>query len=94
MTLKQLQERLTQWHIDKHGRAEPNMERTALKLCEETGEIAKAIIRKDTKNLEEEVADVFIVLLHLTRGLNKDILELAESKLIVIEQRLKERQKC
>lgn len=89
MKIEQLESRLSQWHWEKYGTTVPDMVRTALKGCEEMGEIAKAILTKDKKNLREEIADVFFILLHLSRGLGVDLMVLASEKLPVIEDRLK-----
>jgi NTP pyrophosphatase (non-canonical NTP hydrolase) len=70
------------------------MVRTALKGCEEMGEIAKAVLKGDKENLKEEIADVFNILMHLARGIGVDIMELAEKKLLIIEERLKKAKPC
>lgn len=89
MTLDQLNIALTEWHRDKYGTAVPDMVRTALKGAEEMGEIAKAVLRVDRDNLEEELADVFFILLHLARGSGFDLMKIAGKKLCVIQDRLK-----
>lgn len=88
MTLEELHSRLRNWHFIKHGRHTVDLVRTALKTSEEVGEIAKAVLKADTENAAEEVADVFLCLLHLCRGLGIDIVEQAEKKLKVIERRI------
>jgi NTP pyrophosphatase (non-canonical NTP hydrolase) len=60
-----LQKRICAWHIQRFPDAQ--MEHVALKICEEVGEVARAINGRAEKNsatgggcTEEEIADVFI----------------------------------
>jgi NTP pyrophosphatase (non-canonical NTP hydrolase) len=88
VTLTELNERLCKWHVNKYGKSDVDMVRTALKTVEELGEAAKAILKRDWENAAEECCDVFFLILHLCRGLGVDLLEEAEKKLEVIERRL------
>jgi NTP pyrophosphatase (non-canonical NTP hydrolase) len=89
MTLEHVEQRLRDWHLTRYKSVDPDMVRIALKACEEVGEIAKAVLKGDHQNLREEVADVFFLLIHLSRGLGTDLLTLASEKLPVIEERLR-----
>lgn len=46
----------------------------ALKTVEELAELQRAIVRQDLGNMEEEIADVFIMLIQLTKftGISTD----------------------
>lgn len=88
MTMPELECRLAKWHEAKFGTRDVDLVRTALKGSEEQGEISKAILRRDWSNAAEECADVFFILLHLCRGLGIDLLDEAEKKVAVIEDRL------
>jgi NTP pyrophosphatase (non-canonical NTP hydrolase) len=48
-------------------------ERTCLWLVSEVGELADAIRREDTENIEEEIADVLAWLLSLANVVNVDV---------------------
>ena len=68
-------------------------EEQALKSIEELAELQRAIVRKDLKNMEEEIADVFIMLnqLLLFQGINKEaVLDLVDYKLKRQIERIKE----
>lgn len=49
-------------------------EAQALKTVEELAELQRAIVRQDLGNMEEEIADVFIMLIQLTKftGISTD----------------------
>lgn len=68
-------------------------EEQALKSVEELAELQRAIVRKDLRNMEEEIADVFIMLnqLLLFQGINKEaVLDLVDYKLKRQIERIKE----
>lgn len=68
-------------------------EEQALKSIEELAELQRAIVRKDLRNMEEEIADVFIMLnqLLLFQGINKEaVLDLVDYKLKRQIERIKE----
>ena len=68
-------------------------EEQALKSIEELAELQRAIVRKDLKKMEEEIADVFIMLnqLLLFQGINKEaVLDLVDYKLKRQIERIKE----
>ncbi len=68
-------------------------EEQALKSIEELAELQRAIARKDLRNMEEEIADVFIMLnqLLLFRGINKKkVLDLIDYKIKRQITRIKE----
>lgn len=68
-------------------------EEQALKSIEELAELQRAIVRKDLRNMEEEIADVFIMLnqLLLFRGINKKkVLDLIDYKIKRQITRIKE----
>ena len=68
-------------------------EEQALKSIEELAELQRAIARKDLRNMEEEIADVFIMLnqLLLFQGINKKkVLDLIDYKLKRQLERIKE----
>lgn len=59
-------------------------EEQALKSIEELAELQRAIVRKDLRNMEEEIADVFIMLnqLLMFEGINKEtVLDIVDYKL-------------
>lgn len=86
-SLAELERRAAAWHRRKYPQG-VNLERTALKLAEEVGEVARAVLKGDHTNLREECADVAIVLLHLCRAIGADLGDEMERKLAVCQARL------
>lgn len=84
--MDEIEERLKKWHSRKFPKGIDPV-RTALKICEESGEIAKAVLREDWENLEEELADVYFLLLHLARYRKTTLKDCALKKLPIIERR-------
>jgi len=71
MELKRLQD-LMRTHYGKKDELR-GAERTYLWLVSEVGELADAIRREDTENVEEEIADVLAWLLSLANVVNVDV---------------------
>lgn len=88
--MKELEQQLADWHFRRFGAVIDPL-RTALKLSEESGEVAKAVLRGDRENLEEEIADCTAVLIHLARYCGKPLVDLVAAKLPVLEERLKKK---
>jgi len=84
----EIEERLRKWHDHKFGPGRFDTVRTALKGAEEMGELAKAVLKCDWENVEEELADVFFILLHIARQRKVSLLDCARKKLTVIEKRV------
>ncbi len=66
--------------------------RTFTKLIEEVGEIGRALLRDDTENLKEEIADSAMVLCHLARALGTSLRAEMKRKLKVLWHRVKDKQ--
>jgi len=90
--MQKLQERLADWHRRAKG-VNIDVFRTGCKLAEEVGELMKGLLKNDVENCKEEIADVFIVLCHLARYFKIDLIEEAEKKYLVLEERLREKNK-
>ncbi len=90
--LKSLQDRLCAWHNERFPDAQ--MEHVALKVCEEAGEVARAVLgvagsksATGYGNVGDEVADVFITgLVLLGRWFpDVDVCAHTNAKLIILE---------
>jgi len=86
--LRELQQRLEEWHRKKYGAGPVNMGRTLAKLCEELGELAEAINRDLRQCAGMEAADMVFVLFHIVRACGEDFADHLEAKLEIIEARL------
>jgi NTP pyrophosphatase (non-canonical NTP hydrolase) len=80
--------RLASWYKNKIG-VYQNPQRDMVKLTEEVGELAKGVLKGDKPNIQEEIADVGIILLHLCRYYGWDFLEAVSDKVDILEERLR-----
>lgn len=86
--MKNLEKRIANRYDRRYGKLDPM--KLLAKLLEEAGELARAIIRNDHINAEEELGDVVIVLSSIARYLETDIETATECKLQEHERRLVE----
>lgn len=89
MRLDQLEFRLADWHNRKYGNKPVDLQKSLVKLLEEAGELAKAILKGDIDNAREEVADVAIICTHIARGLEASLFIQMIAKYHVLEERLR-----
>ena len=83
-----LEVQLEEWHRRRYGET-VDVSGTYRKLLEEVGELGEALLLDDYEKIEEEAADVGIVLTHLLRGATAGSLVRAmEGKTEEIERRL------
>ncbi len=61
-----------------HKDSERGVEKTFIWLCEELGELAEALLKKDKAMLKEELADVFAWLVSLANLLEIDLEDAVE----------------
>jgi NTP pyrophosphatase (non-canonical NTP hydrolase) len=77
-SLRDLQKRIEELFFEKDWRR--GVEGTFLWFVEEVGELSEAILKKDKRALEEEIADVLAWLLSLANLLEVDLCEVFERK--------------
>jgi len=77
-SLRDLQKRIEELFFEKDWRR--GVEGTFLWFVEEVGELSEAILKKDRRALEEEIADVLAWLLSLANLLEVDLCEVFERK--------------
>ena len=83
-----IEQRLKEWHNRKYG-PDVNIPATYKKLLEEVGELGEALMAGSSIDIDEEAADVAIVLIHLLRGsAGMSLAGAILRKLPVIEERL------
>jgi len=63
-----------------HKDSERGVEKTFIWLCEELGELAEALLKKDKAMLKEELADVFAWLVSLANLLEIDLEDAVREK--------------
>ena len=75
MNLEQIDVSVFQWAADKGLMTPENAPKQALKLAEETGEVARAIPRNDRDELKKEIGDCTVVLSILARQMDMNLHE-------------------
>ncbi len=86
--MEEFQQRVAARYSSRFGKLDPL--RLLAKLLEESGELARAMLRDDRENAIEELGDCVIVLASVARYLGVDLQEAAEAKLLVHEHRLQQ----
>ncbi len=96
MEIKELQEKAEEIinQIDEKTGAKHDVETTTMHLCEETGEICRAIInlkfKKESTNIEnlkQEIADVILLTSKLANSYGIDIEKSIKDKIEKLKQR-------
>lgn len=72
-TLKELQPKIIEWAKDRNILFPENAPKQRLKLIEECGELASAILKNDVKLQKDAVGDIFVVAVILSEQLNENI---------------------
>jgi len=78
MTLDQYEKNIRQWADDRGLIEGTNLEKQALKLGEEHGELDKAILKDDYINIVDGIGDMMVVLINMCAKLDISILEALE----------------
>ena len=73
-TLQELQKKIIQWAKDKDLLKLENAPKQRLKLLEEVGETAAAILKNNTDDIKDGIGDIFVVLVILSEQLSEEIL--------------------
>ena len=73
-TLQELQVLILQWANDKDLLKSENAPKQRLKLLEEVGEAAGAILKNKTDDIKDSIGDIFVVLVILSDQLSEEIL--------------------
>ena len=73
-TLQELQKKIIQWAKDKDLLKSENAPKQRLKLLEEVGETAGAILKNNTDEIKDGIGDIFVVLVILAEQLSEEIL--------------------
>ena len=73
-TLQELQPLILQWAKDKDLLKLENAPKQRLKLLEEVGETAGAILKNNTDEIKDGIGDIFVVLVNLAEQLSEEIL--------------------
>ena len=73
-TLQELQVLILQWAKDKDLLKSENAPKQRLKLLEEVGETAGAILKNNTDEIKDGIGDIFVVLVILAEQLSEEIL--------------------
>ena len=73
-TLQELQPLILQWAKDKDLLKLENAPKQRLKLLEEVGETAAAILKNNTDEIKDGIGDIFVVLVILAEQLSEEIL--------------------
>ena len=73
-TLQELQVLILQWAKDKDLLKLENAPKQRLKLLEEVGETAGAILKNNTDEIKDGIGDIFVVLVILSEQLSEEIL--------------------
>ena len=73
-TLQELQKKIIQWANDKDLLKSENAPKQRLKLLEEVGETAGAILKNDHEGVKDGIGDIFVVLVILAEQLSEEIL--------------------
>ena len=73
-TLQELQLLILEWAKDKDLLKSENAPKQRLKLLEEVGETAAAILKNNHEGVKDGIGDIFVVLVILTEQLSEEIL--------------------
>lgn len=73
-TLQELQVLILNWAKDKDLLKSENAPKQRLKLLEEVGETAGAILKNNTDDIKDGIGDIFVVLVILSEQLSEEIL--------------------
>ena len=73
-TLQELQVLILQWAKEKDLLKFENAPKQRLKLLEEVGETARAILKNKTDDIKDSIGDIFVVLVILADQLSEEIL--------------------
>jgi len=73
-TLQELQPLILNWAKEKDLLKFENAPKQRLKLLEEVGETAGAILKNNTKEIKDGIGDIFVVLVILSDQLSEEIL--------------------
>lgn len=73
-TLQELQPTILNWAKEKDLLKSENAPKQRLKLLEEVGETAGAILKNNTDEIKDGIGDIFVVLVILAEQLNEEIL--------------------
>ena len=73
-TLQELQVLILQWAKEKDLLKFENAPKQRLKLLEEVGETARAILKNNTDEIKDGIGDIFVVLVILSEQLSEEIL--------------------
>ena len=73
-TLQELQKKIIQWAKDKDLLKLENAPKQRLKLLEEVGETAAAILKNNHEGVKDGIGDIFVVLVILSEQLSEEIL--------------------
>ena len=73
-TLQELQPLILEWAKEKDLLKLENAPKQRLKLLEEVGETAGAILKNNTDEIEDGIGDIFVVLVILAEQLSEEIL--------------------
>ena len=73
-TLQELQVLILQWAKEKNLLKLENAPKQRLKLLEEVGETAGAILKNNHEGVKDGIGDIFVVLVILSEQLSKEIL--------------------
>ena len=73
-TLQELQPLILEWAKDKDLLKSENAPKQRLKLLEEVGETAGAILKNDHEGVKDGIGDIFVVLVILAEQLSEEIL--------------------
>ena len=73
-TLQELQVLILQWAKDKDLLKLENAPKQRLKLLEEVGETAGAILKNNTDDIKDGIGDIFVVLVILSEQLSEEII--------------------
>ena len=83
LKLEELQPLIIEWAREKNLLFKENAPKQRLKLIEECGELASAILKNDVKLQKDAIGDIFVVLVILSEQIDYDIN--LNNKLRVIE---------
>jgi len=72
-SLEQLQELVLEWAWEKNLLFPENAPKQKLKLIEECGELARAILKNDVKEQKDAIGDIFVVLIILSEQLELEL---------------------
>ena len=73
-TLQELQVLILNWAKDKDLLKSENAPKQRLKLLEEVGETAGAILKNNTDDIKDGIGDIFVVLVILSEQLSEEII--------------------